>query len=67
MKVTLINCNTRKLEQQTSTQAFMALSYVWGVIKAGAEEKSAELLPHALPLVIEDTIHVCKMVDISYL
>ena len=69
IEITLINCKTRQLERKVTSEAFVALSYVWGPSSA---DTRTELLSIGsklsnLPLLIEDALQVCNKINIGYL
>ena len=67
-----IDCNKRTVVQMTSTDEYVALSYVWGSNRPTTQQLSLKLgddLPRCedIPMVIEDAITAVKSLGYSYL
>jgi Heterokaryon incompatibility protein (HET) len=68
----VIDCNNRSVVRMPSTDAYVALSYVWGSGRSATREQFFQLDDHLpqekdMPLLIEDAIKVVKHLGFSYL
>ena len=68
----VIDCNNRRVVSMPSTEAYIALSYVWGSGRCASRDQSFQLnqdLPQVqdMPMVIEDSINATKRLGYSYL
>lgn len=59
--ISLIDCYSRKLIQTTSSELYVALSYVWGGVSAGTLDSGK------LPRTLEDAIQVTQSLGFKYI
>lgn len=59
--ICLIDCYSRKLVQTTSSESYVALSYVWGKVSAGTLDNET------LPRTLEDAIQVTRSLGFKYI
>ncbi|KAF7538382.1 hypothetical protein G7054_g2951 [Neopestalotiopsis clavispora] len=61
IKISLIDCYSREMIQATSSEAYVALSYVWGGVSAGTLKSTI------LPRTLEDAMQVTQALGLRYI
>lgn len=63
----VIDCATKLLVPLIENAPYATLSYVWGPIQPPSTESDVGSLPPRLPATIQDSIDVCKELNVRYL